>query len=122
MSERYKYTLEIVLEHLLICEKRFSEIHIAQDFVASEYGTILLDAIAARLQAIGENCKGLMHSNPEIEGKYPEIEWNKLIRFRDFISHHYEKLDYEIIFEICSFDLPELKNVIVKELAQLKKT
>ncbi|MGK2864604.1 MAG: HepT-like ribonuclease domain-containing protein [Chitinophagaceae bacterium] len=32
----------------------------------------------------------------------------KIIKFRDFISHHYEKLDRDIIFEICRDDIPEL--------------
>ncbi len=119
MYDRYKYSIETILTHLTVCEKRFSEIQTAHDFVASEYGAMLLDAIATRLQAIGENCKKIVQINPNIQEKYPEIEWEKIIRFRDFISHHYEKLDYEIIFEICFTDLPDLKNVIVTELTQI---
>ena len=59
MSETEKYVLEIVLEHIEICEKRFSEIKSPKDFVDSEYGNTLLDAIVTRLQAIGENLKRL---------------------------------------------------------------
>ncbi|MEN9907696.1 MAG: hypothetical protein RLZZ540_837 [Bacteroidota bacterium] len=53
----YKYSLETVLEHIFICNKRFSEIKTSFDFVATEYGKTLLDAIVTRLQAIGENIK-----------------------------------------------------------------
>jgi uncharacterized protein with HEPN domain len=60
MSETEKYTFEIILEHLEVCEKRFSEIKFPKDFVSSEYGNTLLDAIVTRLQAIGENLKRLL--------------------------------------------------------------
>jgi uncharacterized protein with HEPN domain len=116
MSDTYTYSLEIILEHIQVCEKRFSEIHTDKDFITTEYGNILLDAIVARLQAIGENIKRILKHNPVLPEKYPQIEWNKIILFRDFISHHYEKLDYEVIFEICKNDLPTLKMAIEKEL------
>ena len=116
MSEIEKYTFEIILDHLNVCEKRFSEIQTAGDFVESEYGNTLLDAIVTRLQAIGENVKRLLKHNTTLEKKYPNIEWEKIIKFRDFISHHYEKLDYEVVFDICEIDLPQLREVIIAEL------
>lgn len=116
MSETIKYTLEIILDHINVCEKRFSEIKESSDFINTEYGNTLLDAIVARLQAVGENIKRINKNYPHLESKYPEIEWQKIILFRDFISHHYEKLDYELIFDICKADLPKLKTVIEKEI------
>lgn len=116
MSETEKYIFEIILEHLTVCEKRFSEIQTANDFADSEYGNTLLDAIVARLQAVGENVKRLLKHNTTLEKKHPNIEWQKVIKFRDFISHHYEKLDYEVVFDICEIDLPKLKEVIIAEL------
>ena len=116
MSDTYKYSLEIIFEHILVCEKRFSEIHTEKDFIDTDYGNTLLDAIVARLQAIGENIKRILKHNTTLPEKYPSIEWDKIILFRDFISHHYEKLDYEIVFEICKNDLPKLKKVIEEEL------
>jgi uncharacterized protein with HEPN domain len=116
MSETEKYTFEIILDHLEVCQKRFSEINSATDFVASEYGNVLLDAIVTRLQAVGENIKRLLKNNTALLSKYPHIEWDKIIKFRDFISHHYEKLDYEVIFNICEMDLPPLKEAINTEL------
>lgn len=32
-----------------------------------------------------------------------------IINFRDFISHHYERTDVEIIYDICLNDIQELK-------------
>jgi uncharacterized protein with HEPN domain len=114
----YKYSLETISEHISICNKRFSEINSPTDFVATEYGKILLDSIVTRLQAIGENVKNTSRKHNLLQNNYPEIEWNKIIRFRDFISHHYEMLDYEVVFEICENYLPKLEIVIRMELSK----
>lgn len=116
MSDTERYIFEIILDHIEQCEKRFSEIETPADFASSEYGGILLDAIVARLQAVGENIKRLLKHNTALSQKYPNIEWEKIVKFRDFISHHYEKLDYEVVFDICEINLPSLKEVIINEL------
>ena len=90
----YKYSLETILDHINICNKRFSEINTPTDFISTDYGKTLLDAIVTRLQAIGENLKNTSRKNNLLQTNYPEMEWNKIIRFRDFISHLYEMLDY----------------------------
>jgi uncharacterized protein with HEPN domain len=115
-NEDYKYVLEVILEHINVCNKRFSNIIQPNDFVATELGKTFLDAIVTRLQAIGENIKNNSRKNDYLQVNYPEIEWNKIIRFRDFISHHYEMLDYEIVFEICQSYLPKIKLAVELEL------
>jgi len=114
----YEYTLETILDHINICNRRFSEINTPTDFISNDYGKTLLDAIVTGLQAIGENLKNTSRKNNLLQTNYPEIEWNKIIRFRDFISHHYEMLDYEIVFEICEDYLPKLEVVIKTELGK----
>ena len=116
----YKYSLETILDYINITQKRFSEINTSNDFVATDYGKILLDAIVTRLQAIGETIKNTSRKNTILQDTYPDIEWNKIIRFRDFISHHYEMLDYEIVFEICESYLPKLELVIKTELGKFE--
>lgn len=97
----YKYSLETILDHINICNERFSEIHTPTDFTSTDYGKTLLESIVTRLQAIGENLKNTSRKNNLLQTNYPDMEWNKIIRFRDFISHHYEMLDFEIVYEIC---------------------
>ena len=77
----YAYSLETTLEHITVCTKRFSEINEPTDFVSSEYGKILLDAIVTRLQAIGENIKNTSKNNNLFQKEYPEIEWIRLSVF-----------------------------------------
>lgn len=116
----YHYSLETILEHITVCNKRFSEINEPVDFVSTEYGKILLDAIVTRLQAIGETIKNNSKKNNLLQINHPEIEWDKIIRFRDFISHHYEMLDYEIVYEIGKIYLPQLELAIKTELGKFK--
>ena len=40
---------------------------------------------------------------------------------RDIISHHYFDVDAEIIYEVCKNKIPELKNVILRVLTDLKE-
>jgi len=98
LSERFLQTvekeerLEYILDHTKSITVYFSGILQPADFKDFPEGNRTLDAIITRLQALGENIK--------------KIE--KIIKFRDFISHHYEKPDIEIVFEIYRDDIPEL--------------
>ncbi|PJZ64864.1 toxin-antitoxin system antitoxin subunit [Leptospira wolffii] len=109
MSKELLEKFQFALESIIVIESRFRKIKSTDDFIGSEEGDILLDAIAMRLQAIGENVKSISKSHPEILDLYPDVDWRNIIRFRDIISHHYEGLDYEIVFNVCSEKIPELK-------------
>jgi hypothetical protein len=49
-----KDNLQSVLESIELIRSRFSEITHADDFVSTEEGVLVLDAIAMRLQVVGE--------------------------------------------------------------------
>ena len=114
--------LQIILESIVLIEKRFSKINSADDFVSSADGVLILDAIAMRLQVVGELLKKISKMDKTLLENYPEIEWDKIMRLCDIVSHHYEKVDHEIIFDICKNHIPRLKstihNIIEKENLQ----
>ena len=74
----------------------------------------MLDAVSMRLQVIGETVKKINKIEPLLFERYPDVEWSKIMRLRDIISHHYEMVDHEIIFDICENHLPRLKSTIQK--------
>ncbi len=41
------------------------------------------------------------------------------MRLRDIVSHHYEKVDHEIIYDICQNHLPKLKKTIQEMLKKV---
>jgi len=106
--------LQIILESIVLVEDRFSKINSADDLVSSADGVFILDGIAMRLQVVGELLKKINKMDKSLLEKYPEIEWDKIIRLRDIVSHHYEKLDHEIIFDICKNHIPKLKTTVSK--------
>ncbi|MDY0219801.1 MAG: DUF86 domain-containing protein [Desulfobacterium sp.] len=104
--------LNLISEAIDVITKRFSGINAPDDLVSSEYGVLILDSVAMTLQVIGELLKKVHKGNPTLLENYPKINWRNIMRFRDIISHHYEKVDHEIIFDICQNNLPELKKTI----------
>jgi uncharacterized protein with HEPN domain len=52
--------------------------------------------------------------NNEIKDKFPEIPWRKIVAMRNKIIHEYFGVDLEVIWNVVSDDLPELKIQISK--------
>ena len=72
----------------------------------------MYDSIIARLQPIGENIKKIEKIEPGFIKKNLQLNPDGIIRFRDLIAHHYELLDYQVIFTICNKDIPQLELLI----------
>lgn len=98
-----------IITAIELIEERFKKIRIADDFILTNEGTLILDAISMRLQVIGELLKKIHKLDNNFFDKYPEINWQQIMRLRDIISHHYENIDHEIIFDICKHHIPQLK-------------
>ena len=78
----------------------------------SPNGVLILDAICMRLQIIGELLKKIQKIDPLVLQGYAQIEWPNIMKLRDIISHHYDHVDHEIIFDICKNNIPALKKAI----------
>jgi len=106
--------IRIIIESIELIENRFERIDLANDFVSSANGILILDAVSMRLQIIGELLKKIDKIDSNLFNKYPEVEWEKVMRLRDIISHHYEMIDHEIIYDICRNHIPQLKATVQK--------
>jgi uncharacterized protein with HEPN domain len=107
-------SLDLIAESLDLVQERFSRIRVAEDFVNTSEGVTLLDAISMRLQVIGESVKQIQKSDVSFLQRYPVIEWDKIARFRDLVSHHYQHVDHEIVYDICNTHIPKLREVVQK--------
>ncbi len=105
------HRLDLILKAIEIIEKRMHPIKKAEDFIKDDGSDIILDSINARLQTIGENANKILKAD-----KYfftlLQIDPLPIINFRNIISHEYELLDYQIIYKICTEDIPLLKQKI----------
>jgi uncharacterized protein with HEPN domain len=111
---------ENIFESIELIEKRFKVITKADDFIFLEDGIDRLDAIAMRLQVIGEELKKIDKKDSEFLKQYPQIEWKKIKGIRDIISHHYVDINVEIIYDICVEKMLPLKSVVGEILSDLK--
>ena len=106
--------LYLMIESINLVQERFSKILEADDFIGSTEGVTLLDAISMRLQVIGELVKKIQKADPVFLLGYAEIDWKKIAKFRDLVSHHYEHVDHEIVYDICKTHIPKLNEVMRK--------
>ncbi len=104
--------LKLILESINLILERTERIKTAKDFVKDKDGIELMDSIAMRLQMIGENAKRINKEQNNFFELKLNLDPDSIIRFRDFISHHYEKTDYEIIFDICIHHIVMMKKQI----------
>ncbi len=105
-------SLETVLDSLGIVMERFKKIESAEDFIDTDDGIMLMDSISMRLQLVGEKIKKIGQKSPGLLENVG-IDPYPIIRFRGFISHHYDKADHEVLFDLCKNDLPELREKVL---------
>lgn len=65
-------------------------------------------AVERCYEIIGEILKRIP---PEILQKYPDVEWKDIIRFRDYLSHQYDKVLISLVWRAIE-RLPALKNAV----------
>ena len=111
--------LDLMVESMRLVQDRFSRIRGPDDFLLTPEGVTLLDAISMRLQVIGESVKQIQKTTPSFLQRYADIDWDKIARFRDLVSHHYECVDHEIVYDICKTHIPKLSEVTQKMRAAL---
>ncbi len=66
-------------------------------------------AVERAVEIVGEAAKGVSEAT---RAAHPEIPWRDLSRTRDFLAHAYFKLDYTILYNIATKNLPELVAVL----------
>lgn len=113
--------LQSVFDSIEIIQKRIEVINKADDFVSTPAGAMILDSIAMRLQVIGESLKNIDKVDPSYLLQFKTIEWEKIIKMRDLISHHYDTVNPEVVYDICLNHLPVLKSTITDMLKEFNK-
>ena len=72
-------------------------------------------AFVRSLEIIGEATKKLPS---EFKEEYPYVEWRKIGATRDKLIHHYFGVDYEIVWDIITNELNNLKEAIERILEE----
>jgi uncharacterized protein with HEPN domain len=109
-----KYSLYI--EDMVISIKRIEEYIDNKDFSEFKKSYMIVDAVVRNFEIIGEAAKNI---SLEIQLKYPEVPWKKMVGLRNLISHEYFGIDYEMIWEITKKSLPQNKSDLEKILKEI---
>jgi uncharacterized protein with HEPN domain len=64
-------------------------------------------AVVRCLEIIGEAVKNVPE---QIRLQYPEVPWRKMAGMRDKVIHFYVGVDYKIVWQVATKDLPALKS------------
>ncbi len=77
-----------------------------------------LDAVMLNLAIIGEAAKKI----PVVaRRRYPSVEWKKMAGLRDIVVHDYFGIDEDIIWDVVTIRIPELKRQIDIMLSDISK-
>lgn len=68
-----------------------------------------IDAVVRNLEIVGEAARYLPE---EWRSRYSEIDWRRVIGFRNIVIHEYFAVDVEIVWVIATAQLSDLKRVL----------
>lgn len=66
-------------------------------------------AILYQLTIIGEATKRL---SQELRQQHPEIPWKQMAGMRDIVTHHYDEVDPDIVWQVIEINLPDILAMI----------
>jgi len=79
-----------------------------------EANEMVLDAVVRNLEIVGEAAR---YIPPTLRERYTQIEWSRVVGFRNVVIHAYFAVDVEIVWTIATQRLSQLKAVL-KEMLQ----
>ncbi len=74
-----------------------------------------LDAVAKRLEQIGELAKRLP---AELLGRMPEVDWRGVKGIREVLVHEYEGVEVDVVTDAIATELPGLLDAIETILSE----
>lgn len=83
------------------------------EFIKDEKTT---DAVLRNLEVIGEAARNIPE---ELRGRYPDVEWHRMIGLRNIISHEYFGVDMQIIWEVATRNVAETEPLVADMLDRL---
>ena len=78
-------------------------------FLASE---LIQDAVIRNLEVIGEAANNVLREDASFASKHADIPWQVMYAMRNRLSHAYDKIDMEIVWNTIQRDLPDLHSRI----------
>jgi uncharacterized protein with HEPN domain len=105
--------IRLILEHCYAIENALMELDNDEaEFMAR---TIYQKGCALDLAYIGENSKKM---SLEIMNRHPEIDWDSLRRYRNFVAHGYESVNLSMLWRQLFHRVPIIRNQFEKLVSE----
>src|SRR5262249_39363850 len=70
---------------------------------------LVMDAVLRNMEVIGEAAKNVPE---ELRARVPGIEWKKIARMRDWVSHVHDKRGEDIVWDVVENKISELLRTV----------
>ena len=112
-----KRDVRLFLHDMLEAIEKIERYTAGLGFEEFEANDMVVDAVVRNLEIIGEAAK---HIPQDLRNRYGEVDWRRVVGFRNIVIHEYFDVDLEIVWTIATSQLPKLKEILQTMLTDLK--
>lgn len=94
-----------ILESIEIVGQAIAE----RDYASFKSDSILRMAVERAIEIVSE---AVRHIPEDERSKYPDVPWRNVIAIGNKLRHEYQRIDADIIWDIATVHLPELRSVV----------
>lgn len=105
----------VCLQHMLEAVELILEFSEERDFEELNEDKFFQSAIVRQFEVLGE---ASLNVSEDLKASFPDVEWQQMRRFRNFLIHEYFRIDNAQVWETIQHDLPILReqiNTIIEE-------
>ena len=111
-----KRDVRLYLHDMLSAISKVERFTAGLDYERFESNEMVIDAVVRNLEVIGEAARNIP---PDLRARYTEIEWHRIIGFRNIAIHAYFVVDLQIVWTIATKGLHQLRRALLSMLEEL---
>ncbi|MDX3772639.1 DUF86 domain-containing protein [Chromatiaceae bacterium AAb-1] len=100
--------------HILQAIERIDRYTADMDEVSFLSSELVQDAVIRNIEIIGEASNNILRVAPAFAAQHDDIPWLVMYTMRNRVSHGYDKVDLEIVWQTIQSDLPALYALITE--------
>jgi len=108
------------LEHILAALERIQQYTAGKSDAAFLTDMLVQDAVLRNLTILGEAAHRILVEASDFVAAHPEIPLAEIYATRNRITHGYEEVDLDIVWNLVQYDVPELLRKIAAALKEPK--
>ena len=107
------------LGHILQAMERIDRYTAGLDELGFLGNELVQDAVIRNIEVIGEASNNIQRADSVFAARHSDIPWQVMYTMRNRVSHGYDTIDLEIVWQTIQRDLPGLGAQIQRALADI---